>query len=291
MVGKINIRALIATILIAFLIIGCKVQVITEPKEPIEEDGTVAEVLVEPDYIERETVKGGLEYALIESGDGMQLDAEMHVSIHYTGYLEKNMSVFDSSRERAEPISFILGRNMVIEGWEKLLPGLKVGDRARLWIPYEDAYGEEGRGPIPPRANLIFDIEILDARDVVIPEKFDVAFRDTIETESGLQILIVEKGIGANPVQGDLLTVHYSGYLEDGSLFDSSVQREVPFRFVLGTGQVLRGWDEGFMLLNKGTRARLVIPPSLGYGDRGYGPIPPGATLIFDVELIDVNDR
>ena len=276
-------------ILMSFLIIGCKVQVITEPKKPIEKDE--AEVKVEPDYIERETVKGGLEYALIESGDGMNLGSEMHVSIHYTGYLEEDMSVFDSSHPREEPISFILGRNMVIAGWEKLLPGLKVGDRARLWVPYEEAYGEEGRGPIPPRANLIFDVDILDARDVVIPEKFDAAYRDTILTESGLQVYIVDRGTGANPVQGDLLTVHYSGYLEDGSLFDSSVQRETPFRFVLGTGQVLRGWDEGFMLLNKGSRARMIIPPHLGYGDRGSGPIPPGATLTFDVELIEINNQ
>lgn len=291
MSGKIHFRILGLCILISFLIIGCKVQVITEPKEPIKEDEPVADVIAEPEYIERETVKSGLEYALIESGDGMLLDAEMHVSIHYTGYLEEDMTVFDSSHPRNEPISFILGRNMVIPGWEKLLPGLRVGDRARLWIPYEDAYGETGRGPIPPRANLIFDVDILDARDVLIPERFDVVYPDTIETDSGLKVYIVEWGSGAKPVQGDLLTVHYSGYLEDGSLFDSSVQREIPLRFVLGAGQVLRGWDEGFMLLNKGSRARMVMPPHLGYGDRGSGPIPPGATLIFDVELIEINNQ
>ncbi len=289
MIRNKHFRVLSVCILMTLFIIGCKVQVITEPKEPIEKDE--AEVKVEPEYIERETVKGSLEYALIESGDGMNLDSEMHVSLHYIGYLEEDMSVFDSSHQREEPISFILGRNMVIAGWEKLLPGLKVGDRARLWIPYEEAYGEEGRGPIPPQANLIFDVDILDAREVIIPETFDVAYTDTIETESGLQVFIVDRGTGASPVQGDLITVHYSGYLEDGSLFDSSVQRETPFRFVLGTGQVLRGWDEGFMLLKKGSKARMVIPPHLGYGDRGSGPIPPGAILIFDVELIEINNQ
>ncbi len=289
MIENKHFRVLKVCILMSFFIIGCKVQVITEPKKPIEKDE--AEVMVEPEYIERETVKGGLEYALIKSGDGAHLDAEMHVSIHYTGYLEEDMSVFDSSHQRDEPISFILGRNMVIAGWEKLLPGLRVGDRARLWIPYEDAYGEEGRGPIPPSANLIFDVDILNARDVLVPEKFDVVYPDTIETDSGLKVYIVEKGTGTSPVQGDLLTVHYSGYLEDGSLFDSSVQREIPLRFVLGTGQVLRGWDEAFMLLNKGSKARMVLPPHLGYGERGSGPIPPGATLIFDVELIEINNQ
>jgi peptidylprolyl isomerase len=289
MIGNIRLKVLYVCLSLFLILSGCKIQVVTEPKEPKEK--AEAESTSEAENIEREAMSGGLEYAILKNGDGLSLSRDMHLSIHYTAYLEDDMSVFDSSYDREEPISFILGRNMVIEGWEQILPELQVGDRARLWIPYEYAYGEEGRGPIPPRANLVFDIDILDAHDVIIPERYDVAYKDTVETESGLQVFIVEKGTGPEPARGDLLTVHYSGYLEDGSLFDSSVQRDIPLRFVLGTGQVLRGWDEGFLLLNKGARARMVVPPHLGYGDRGSGPIPPGSTLIFDVELIDINDR
>jgi peptidylprolyl isomerase len=289
MIGNIRLKVLYVCFSLFLILSGCKIQVVTEPKEPKEK--AEAESTSEAENIEREAMSGGLEYAILKNGDGLSLSRDMHLSIHYTAYLEDDMSVFDSSYDREEPISFILGRNMVIEGWEQILPELQVGDRARLWIPYEYAYGEEGRGPIPPRANLVFDIDILDAHDVIIPERYDVAYKDTVETESGLQVFIVEKGTGPEPARGDLLTVHYSGYLEDGSLFDSSVQRDIPLRFVLGTGQVLRGWDEGFLLLNKGARARMVVPPHLGYGDRGSGPIPPGSTLIFDVELIDINDR
>ncbi len=282
--------------ILPLLFFGCKIQVISEPSKPVEsvdpeDKATVADMMMETDYLKRETVAGGLEYAILKSGDGIRLAEDMHVSIHYTGYLEEDLSVFDSSYDRNTPITLILGRNMVIDGWEKLLPSLHVGDIARLWIPYNRAYGEKGRGPIPPRANLVFDVEILTARDVITPEKYNVAYTDTIETDSGLQIFIVKMGAGDYPARGNVLTVHYTGYLEDGSLFDSSVQRDTPFRFVLGAGQVLRGWDEGFLYLKKGSKARLIIPANLAYGSRGSGPIPPEATLIFDVDLLDIQNN
>jgi peptidylprolyl isomerase len=99
--------------------------------------------------------------------------------------------------------------------------------------------------------------------------------------------IVVKEGPGPLPEQGKVLVVHYSGFLEDGSLFDSSVQRGEPFRFVLGSNQVIRGWDEGFALMRKGSKVRFIIPPDLGYGAREVGPIPANSTLIFDVELID----
>ena len=85
------------------------------------------------------------------------------------------------------------------------------------------------------------------------------------------------------------MKVHYSGYLQDGSMFDSSVERGQPLDFPLGQGKVIKGWDEGIALLKVGEKARLIIPQELGYGERGYPPIIPAkATLIFDVELVDV---
>ena len=85
------------------------------------------------------------------------------------------------------------------------------------------------------------------------------------------------------------VSVHYTGYLEDGSIFDSSIDRGEPIAFPVGTGRVIAGWDEGIMLLNVGGKARLIIPSQLAYGEKGAGNIiPPNATLIFDVELLDV---
>ena len=92
------------------------------------------------------------------------------------------------------------------------------------------------------------------------------------------------------PKRGQTVTVHYTGWLPDGTKFDSSVDRDEPFAFVLGTGQVIAGWDQWVAKLRVGDKARLTIPPELAYGEQGYpGAIPPRATLIFEVELLSVS--
>ena len=104
-----------------------------------------------------------------------------------------------------------------------------------------------------------------------------------------LKVEKLSEGTGAAPQTGDVVVVHYTGWLENGKKFDSSVDRGEPFDFVLGRGQVIRGWDEGVAQLKVGDRARLTIPPEMGYGTRGAGGvIPPNATLIFEVELLDI---
>jgi FKBP-type peptidyl-prolyl cis-trans isomerase len=97
-------------------------------------------------------------------------------------------------------------------------------------------------------------------------------------------------GNGAAPKTGDTVTVHYTGWLTDGSKFDSSVDRNDPFAFVLGTGQVIQGWDEGVATMKIGDKVRLTIPPEKAYGPDGYpGAIPPNATLVFEVELLEIS--
>jgi FKBP-type peptidyl-prolyl cis-trans isomerase len=113
---------------------------------------------------------------------------------------------------------------------------------------------------------------------------------DTITTASGLKYIVTQKGPvgGAKPAKGARIKVHYTGRLTDGKVFDSSVQRGQPFEFAVGTGSVIAGWDEALIDMTKGEKRTLIIPPKLGYGDRGAaGVIPPNATLIFDVELLD----
>lgn len=109
------------------------------------------------------------------------------------------------------------------------------------------------------------------------------------KTDSGLRYKIIQKGDGKKAEKGKTVAVHYQGSLENGQVFDSSYKRKQPIEFPLGKGYVIEGWDEGIALLQVGDKARFVIPSYLGYGDRGAGGvIPPNATLVFDVELMDV---
>lgn len=118
------------------------------------------------------------------------------------------------------------------------------------------------------------------------PENTVVAAATT--TPSGLTFIITRHGAGRQAAPGDIVSVHYTGLLGSGRLFDSSVEGGKPISFKLGAGRVIKGWDEGIAKLHVGDQATLIIPPDLGYGERGAGGvIPPGATLIFVVELVD----
>lgn len=111
---------------------------------------------------------------------------------------------------------------------------------------------------------------------------------NVVTTDSGLKYVELEEGTGATPKTGQTVVVHYTGTLEDGTKFDSSRDRNRPFEFKIGTGQVIKGWDEGLSTMKVGGRRQLIIPSELGYGARGAGGvIPPYATLLFDVELIE----
>jgi peptidylprolyl isomerase len=109
-----------------------------------------------------------------------------------------------------------------------------------------------------------------------------------ITTASGLKYIDEVIGKGESPSPGKTVKVHYTGRLENGTKFDSSVDRNQPFEFIIGTGGVIQGWDEGVMSMKVGGKRKLIVPPKLGYGSQDKGVIPPNSTLIFDVELLGV---
>ncbi len=238
------------------------------------------------------TTASGLKYEIVEEGTGELPQPGQLVRVHYTGTLEDGTK-FDSSYDRKEPIEFILGHGQVIPGWDEGISLLKVGRKAKLIIPPELAYGARGAGGvIPPNATLKFDVELLAAEPgppppPEAPTKVDEA--DYTTTGSGLKYYDFEEGAGATPQKGQTVSVHYTGWLEDGTMFDSSLLRAQPFSFLVGTGQVIPGWDEGVGSMKVGGKRQLVIPADLAYGENGAGGvIPPNATLIFEVELLDV---
>lgn len=211
------------------------------------------------------------------------------VAVNYVAYFTDG-NIFDATADRGTPFSFILGKNQVIKGWDEGVALMKTGEKFRFIVPYQLAYGEEGyQGAIPPKATLIFDVELVEAKQAIKPVLYDVSGKDTITTESGLKYIVVNKGMGAKAENGKNVKVHYTGMLADGSIFDSSVERGEPIEFPLGQGRVIKGWEEGIALMNVGDKLRLIIPYELAYGEEGRAPvIPAKAQLTFDVELVDV---
>ena len=135
-----------------------------------------------------------------------------------------------------------------------------------------------------------------DSTTTVTPQEQAPAGADTFEmpknlqaTPSGLQYAIDQPGTGPKPQSGQTVTVHYTGWLTNGTKFDSSRDRGEPFSFAIGQGNVIQGWDEGVADMKVGEKRTLVIPPALGYGAEGQGPIPPNSTLVFKVELLGVS--
>ena len=234
----------------------------------------------------------GLSYILLqENKKGEKIAGDARVTIHYSGFFTDGKP-FDSSVERGQPFSVKLGKGMVIKALEEGLVHLHQGEKAKFFIPYDLAYGEAGHPPvIPPKSDLIFDIVVLKVEPAFTPAKFDVTGKEMKTTASGLKYYEISKTSGTpKAAAGTTVKVHYSGYLADGLMFDSSVERGFPLEFKLGVGQVIQGWDEGISLMHAGDKFRLVIPYYLAYGEVGHPPTIPGkAELTFDVELMEVN--
>lgn len=189
-----------------------------------------------------------------------------------TPWLDGKHTVFGSVIEGQDVV------DAVAQGDDMQVEIVRVGDDAQNWNAVEAFRTFEGAREKREAEERAKQKELLDQ----VAAGYD-------ETPSGLRYKILQNGDGKQATKGAMVSVHYKGQLLDGTVFDSSYKRKQPIDFAIGVGQVIAGWDEGIQLLKVGDKARLVIPSNLGYGATGAGGvIPPNATLIFDVELMNV---
>lgn len=253
-----------------------------------------------PDVV---TLKSGVKYNEVKVGTGTEAKNGDLVEIHFKGWIIKDSSdlfsdwAADSTKKIGliadsytmnKPMKFVLGTEAFIKGSEEGIVGMKPGGKRTIIIPSNCAYGPEGMGPVPPNTSIKVVVELVSSKEAIVAKMWDVDSTLFKTTASGLKYAIIQKGEGPVITKEKQVTVHYTGYLSDGTRFDSSVERDEPFTFVAGVGQVIPGWDEGVLLLQKGSKARFIIPAKLGYGERDLGKIPPNSTLVFDVEVLDI---
>jgi peptidylprolyl isomerase len=248
----------------------------------------------------------------IVEGDGAEAVPGATVEVQYVGQLTDGEQ-FDASWDNGQPFSFQLDAGMVIPGWDQGVAGMKVGGRRALVIPSDLAYGPDGRPPtIPPAATLVFVVDLLSVTegapdttpvadvpagadvlsvsdDLAAKPTVDLAGTDTPPVELVVEDIVV--GDGAEAGEDSTVEVGYLGLLTDATEFDSSWDGGSPFSFALGGGRVIPGFEEGVRGMKVGGRRVLTIPAAEAYGAAGTpdGAIPPGATLIFVVDLLAVS--
>ncbi len=210
------------------------------------------------------------------------------ITVHYTGWTSTGR-MFDSSIPNDEPTTRAL--NTAIAGWVEGVQLMVKGEKRRLWIPAELAYGERATRLDAPAGALVFDIELLDFVSMPEPPQVPVdvaaAPEDAKKTSSGLAYKIIKRGKGKQrPAPSSTVEVHYSGWTPDGKMFDSSVERGKPTSFALDS--VIKGWTEGVQLMAVGDKARFWIPGKLAYGDKPARAGAPAGPLVFDIELLAI---
>ena len=221
----------------------------------------------------------------ISVGTGMQAEIGDVLEVNYVGALLSDGTEFDASWNRSQTFFVPIGMGAVIPGWDQGIVGMREGGRRVLITPPHLAYGSSGAGSsIPPDASLVFVVDLLSILDLEPP-----AIPEPTEVGELLGVEDLYEGTGDPVESGDTVTVHYLGTLTDGTVFDASWRRGMPFTTVIGVGRVIAGWDQGIVGMREGGRRLLKIPSDLAYGERGSGAsIPPNTPLLFVVDLIRI---
>ncbi len=233
--------------------------------------------------------KCGISQFTIAAGSGEPARAGDNVYVHFTGWLPDG-TIYTSTRNIGDARRFTAGAGETFEGMDSALMMMPEGARCRFVIPYQLAFGNEGFGNrIPTRTDVTLDIEMVRISRQISISKWDATGRDTLATPSGLRYIVFSTGSGNLIRHDNIVTAHYSAYISNDKLVDSSVKRETPIRYPVGAGFVIDGWEEGSLLMRKGGRYQLLVPSWLAYGNEGLPPdVPANADMIFDIEILDV---
>jgi peptidylprolyl isomerase len=235
------------------------------------------------------TNPSGVKYIVVQEGEGDKPTKSNWAYFHFTGYLPSGQ-IFDASMLRGEPVRINPGQMEFIPAWDEIIQMMKPGSKFHVIVPPEMALGEQGLpGVVPPNTTLRFDIELLHVSKKREVKPFDCKGKDTVKLDSGLQIIHVKEGTGIEPKEGDMVKIHFTGYLENGKMFQSSLNTDDPVIFAVGQMHVIKGIDEAVKYLKPGGTMRVLVPWQLGYGEEGYPPlIPEKENLVFDIELLSV---
>jgi peptidylprolyl isomerase len=235
------------------------------------------------------TLESGIRYIPVSEGEGAKADEDHWAYFHFIGYLPSG-KIFDASALRGNAVRYNAGSNDFIPAFDMVLPLMRQGAQYHILVPSEFAYGKQGlEGVVPQNTDLKFDINLLhvEEKKEIIP--FDVVGKDTIATQGGVKYMKVEVGEGEFPQDNDVVKIHFTGYFENGNMFQSSLSDNNDVIFAIGQGQVIAGLDEVIKFVKPGGKIRAVIPWELGYGAEGHPPlIPPKTNLVFDIELVAV---
>jgi FKBP-type peptidyl-prolyl cis-trans isomerase len=252
-------------------------------------------------------------YVVIDSaGSGEIIKPGFEVTMNYEN-LSLSGTKFDSNLDttfhHVSPMKVNIGQGKLVAGWDEGMQQFKKGGKGKIFIPSKYGFGSNKFGiwpndTIPANTILKIELEILDVIDVAtvakkLAEKEDSTIQAFLKsnnltatkTNSGLYYVITQEASGNSPAVGDEVSMNYTGMFLDGNKFDSNLDSSfghvTPLKFPLGQGRVIKGWDEGILLLKKGTKAKFILPSPIGYGANGSGKIPANSILQFDVELLD----